>query len=73
MDSPIALPGRFALKGLLKGGGYNHHIDARDTQAEAIDAAESVYGYDRVFVLDTQNRGAVVWDSAEAGPRMGAK
>lgn len=61
----MALPGRFQLKGLLSGGGYNHHIDAFDEQGRAIDAAESVYGYDRVFVLDTHNRGEVVWDSAE--------
>jgi len=57
---------RFELKGLLTGVGYNHHVDAYDEQGAAIEAAMRVYGYDRIFVIDTAAAGAVVWDSADA-------
>jgi hypothetical protein len=56
------LPGRFQIKAIT-GGNLNAHVGSFDHQGEAIDAAETVRGYDRVFVIDTHERGAVVWDS----------
>jgi hypothetical protein len=70
MDSPIALPGRFVLKGRL--GGHTHHVDAFEDQGPAIDAAEQVYGYDVVIVIDAR-AGCIVWDSEDAQTRLATK
>lgn len=69
MDAPINLPGRFAVK--LLDGGTLSHVEAYADQGRAIDVAEQTRGA-RVFVIDTQKRGTVVWDSADV-PEVGIR